>query len=506
MGSHSHGETTPNVAAYFAESAYITNDVVEGLLALAATDEDKQKLKALGFTKNPYEETAGVLSFAERKVNLSSIERTFAAVEDDFLNQVRKTADAEKKKYLAKIEAIIASKDFAKLATVAPEFGGEIAKQYADTMKQLFETGKKTASDEMAVVSPETSKDVRGLYRAQALQMEGKIANEMAVTAQSESLYNVARGATVKYTMDLVEKAVENKLQKIITASGTQAMAGAFNTGRRTVFDRYSERIYGFQYTAVIDRRTTNLCLSLNGRVVAPNDPDFFRLSPPNHTGCRSFWVEILKDEFIKPAIEGIPDSIPRERTGLTNFQDLQKIIPYKPKSAATPDETRKQREGVLRQLVTDLRDKGVKFKPLPGEDTFSETAEAQAFAEDDYTGCVMLSLDPAYVPEVQIDQADLSFMEDGSGGREQYPHVTLLYGIDKNLPVDLVKEKISYSGEDVTVDRMDLFENEDADVLIFRMKPDGFLGESNASLKTLPNRNDHPDYIPHMTIAYLKK
>jgi SPP1 gp7 family putative phage head morphogenesis protein len=301
---HSHGPIPENVAAYFAESAYITNDVVDALLELCETEEDKRKLKALGFSRNPYEDTAGVLSFAERKVNLSSIERTFSSVEDSFLDQVRKTAEAEKKKYLAKVEAIIAKKDFEKLATVSPDFSGEIAKQYADTMKQLFETGKKTASDEMAVVSPETDKDVRGLYRAQALQMESKISNEIAITAQSEALYNVARGANIAFTMELIEKAVDNKLQKIIIASGTQAMGGAFNTGRLTVFERYKERIYGFQYTAVIDRRTTNLCLSLNGRVIGPNDPDFFRLSPPNHTNCRSFWVEILKDEFIKPAIE----------------------------------------------------------------------------------------------------------------------------------------------------------------------------------------------------------
>ncbi len=242
--------------------------------------------------------------------------------------------------------------------------GGEVAKEYADAMKQLFEVGKKSASDEMNVTSPETSKDVRGLYRGQSMQMEDKISNEMAVTAQSEALYNVARGATTTWTMSLVEKAVNLKLQKIIQASGTQAMAGAFNTGRLSVFDRYKDRIYGFQYTAVIDRRTTNLCLSLNGRVIGPDDPDFYKLSPPNHTGCRSFWVEILNDEFIKPAIEPIPGSIPRDRTGLTNFQDLQKIIPYKPKSAATPAETKAQREGIVNQLIPELKKQGVNFKP----------------------------------------------------------------------------------------------------------------------------------------------
>lgn len=42
-------------------------------------------------------------------------------------------------------------------------------------------------------------------------------------------------------------------------------------------------------------------------------------------------WVEILKDEFIKPEIGKIPKSVNREATGYTNFQDLQKVKVYKP-------------------------------------------------------------------------------------------------------------------------------------------------------------------------------
>lgn len=125
-----------------------------------------------------------------------------------------------------------------------------------------------------------------------------------------------------------------------------------------SVFEKYKDRIYAFQYSAVLDGRTTRFCQSMNGRVVAWNSPEFFSFSPPNHVHCRSFWSEILTDEFIKPAIDDIPDSIPRDRTGMTNFQDLQKIIPYKPRSAITPDEARIQRDGVIKQLISDLSQK----------------------------------------------------------------------------------------------------------------------------------------------------
>ncbi len=60
---HTHGTPSPNVVAYFAESAYITNDVVDALVAMCASDADKERLSSLGFVRNPYEDTAGVLSF-----------------------------------------------------------------------------------------------------------------------------------------------------------------------------------------------------------------------------------------------------------------------------------------------------------------------------------------------------------------------------------------------------------------------------------------------------------
>lgn len=54
---HNHKNITNDVA-YFAESAYITNEVVEALLALCETPEDQQKLARMGFVKNAFESRA----------------------------------------------------------------------------------------------------------------------------------------------------------------------------------------------------------------------------------------------------------------------------------------------------------------------------------------------------------------------------------------------------------------------------------------------------------------
>lgn len=273
-------------------------------------------------------------------------------------DQLTTQISEKKQEYLTEVEKTLTAKDWIGLAILLPAFNGRLSKSYADTMSNLFEVGKKTASNELQVASPATDRDIPGVLRAQSIQMEEAIAKEMGLVAQSEALYQIQRGADVAFTMKQIEKALDLKIEKMIRASGTQAIMGAFAGGRMSVFEKYKDRIYAFQYTAVLDGRTTRFCQSMNGRVVAPNSSDFFAFAPPNHVHCRSFWSEILTDEFIKPKIEEVPDSIPRDRTGMTNFQDLQKIIPYKPKSNATPDEARIQREGIIKELISDLSQK----------------------------------------------------------------------------------------------------------------------------------------------------
>jgi len=356
--------TNQAAAAYFAESKMITNEIVAKLLDAAATPEDRQKLKALWFIQNAFSDN---LTFAERKVNLDSISRSFDAFEARFNAEVKSLADKEKKRILSEIKAALEANDMAALNDIAVNFKGDLAKEYALISKDIFETGKKTASDEMGVKVPATDKDVTGVYRAQASMSEKQIADDITNTAKNEAFYQLQKGVSTAVILKQIEKALDQKIDKLIRATTSAAIWGAFNTGRIAVFETNPEKIYAFQYTAIIDGRTTNLCKSLHGRVIARDDPDFYRLSPPLHIHCRSFWVEILDNEFIKPKISKIPASIPRDRTGYTSFQDLQKVIPNEDLQAANDAKTRAekliQQNGVYSSLLDELRMKGINFK-----------------------------------------------------------------------------------------------------------------------------------------------
>lgn len=88
--------------------------------------------------------------------------------------------------------------------------------------------------------------------------------------------------------------------------------------------------------------------------------------------------------------------------------------------------------------------------------------------------------------------------------GREQDPHITILYGLHTNNEshcCDLIKNQKKF---EVVLKEMFLFRRKDFNVLAIRVESN-ILYELNRKLKKLPHTNRH-QYIPHITIAYLAK
>lgn len=125
--------------------------------------------------------------------------------------------------------------------------------------------------------------------------------------------------------------------------------------------------------------------------------------------------------------------------------------------------------------------------------------------------GCLMvfLDVDKKAWKELQdmISEDDL-YTEDGDDGygRENEPHVTILYGLhgdieDKDLEVEIDK----ISEPKIKFEKISTFDNEKFDVLKFDVKsPD--LIKLNKKFSEFPHTNTFPDYHAHATIAYLKK
>lgn len=88
---------------------------------------------------------------------------------------------------------------------------------------------------------------------------------------------------------------------KISSAARTVA-AQNINRGRNDGFFFREENLKGiqaFQYSAIIDDRTTDICLSLDGQVFKMGSGSSMRFRPPNHHGCRSILIPITLNETL---------------------------------------------------------------------------------------------------------------------------------------------------------------------------------------------------------------
>ena len=125
--------------------------------------------------------------------------------------------------------------------------------------------------------------------------------------------------------------------------------------------------------------------------------------------------------------------------------------------------------------------------------------------------GCAMLYFDFPMMNKIQdaIDPSDVYEEEDDdSFGFETEPHVTLLFGLHKEVTDEEVKSVIDkFRFAPIKLTKLSRFDNPDYDVLKFDIADDGgghVLYEVNKELKKFPFTSNFPDYHPHMTVAYL--
>lgn len=126
--------------------------------------------------------------------------------------------------------------------------------------------------------------------------------------------------------------------------------------------------------------------------------------------------------------------------------------------------------------------------------------------------GCVMLHIDKAKILELypSILEEDVYTENNGEDyGLKDYefPHVTILYGLHYNeIPVREVQDIFKDIDEvEISITGISMFDNDKFDVLKFTVESPA-LTELNKKLRKFPYTNSYDDYVPHMTIGYLKK
>jgi hypothetical protein len=122
----------------------------------------------------------------------------------------------------------------------------------------------------------------------------------------------------------------------------------------------------------------------------------------------------------------------------------------------------------------------------------------------ENYDGCLMLGVYCQYFYDIQkVLNFDDIHPEDGI---ETYPHITLLYGINRNTPEDFIFNFAnSIPKLQFTSSKVDYFSNENFDVLKFSIDLDENLQNyRRRAVNIFDNKQTYPTFEPHCTISYL--
>lgn len=139
--------------------------------------------------------------------------------------------------------------------------------------------------------------------KAKMILLEG-IKNELSFDEIIEQLNDVLPGIVGKKDPETGEpdKQERARLETIARTNITDA----FNQAQLSVYNDpdLGDFVEAYQYSSIIDSRTTDFCESYNNRIFLKDDPIWNSITPPNHFNCRSTVVPVTVLDEYEPSIK----------------------------------------------------------------------------------------------------------------------------------------------------------------------------------------------------------
>lgn len=266
------------------------------------------------------EDSRRPLTFAERKVNIKNINANHDKKEKELEEKLNEIFWRQIEDLSNQVERIVSDNDIKGIADINAKYTNDMKEAVSSVYRDNFDYGKSEVSRELGVEVPKTRLETRALINVQvanvAEAMTAKVANiaKTIITEKIVKQWLIEDTPAVEVTA-IVKSNIEEYYTQAKWALNTISVWQAFNSWRMSVANWNTKNIYGAQYSAILDWRTSKRCLSLDGRVTRIWSSDYVDFTPPQHINCRSMRVYILNNEEYKPDIEDFPWSIPVKDT-----------------------------------------------------------------------------------------------------------------------------------------------------------------------------------------------
>jgi SPP1 gp7 family putative phage head morphogenesis protein len=283
-------------------------------------------------------------SFVEKSVDFKSIQKTFKDIESKSSSRVSNimlnamnelTATLLDKKPLEKnnlkfIEKIRPSRETVGKIQTALE------RQYFNMAKEGMNDSKEEVKRQMPntfsiIAEPEltlsqSKKFLKDFAKTKAFEFAGDMSNKLARQVRTVLLEGLRNGKSTKDVIIDVEKVFAPFIEGAIIPSSEAApfrletivrtnTAMFYNQGRIAQMQDLVNKgiVTHYQYSAILDSRTSDICNELHGTIVPASDGEMLTtINPPRHFNCRSILVPVTTGRLDRVQ-EGISDGSLKE-------------------------------------------------------------------------------------------------------------------------------------------------------------------------------------------------
>lgn len=290
----------------------------------------KRKVKLAQTVKNTRNfSTKREFTSYEKRVDFQKIENDMKEIVEQSINALIPPLVLIREALLETIrkEKIIEGKKTEKIVDMKLKYLKDLQIAWRVVLKDTFDRGWDTAEDEFKAIKPDTKKMqfvspsalfeemisdrsffITGVMRDAIRKDAGQIILNGIEKGHStqDVIHRLNEYFTKHYTPIVIqgqEVGLEEVPGRLETITRTN-MIKAYNQGRRNFFEseEAEDFVQGYQFSAILDDRTTPVCEALDEETYRVGDPYIEKITPPLHFNCRSILIPITIDEKMTPS------------------------------------------------------------------------------------------------------------------------------------------------------------------------------------------------------------
>ena len=212
------------------------------------------------------------LTFTEGKVNWAKIQSTIEEIQTSFTQDAQDILRKVKDAFMVDLHTAMDAGDTKAISDIEIAFISDYTTLLTKVMRSAYEYGKDNVSVEMGIKSPPNTADSLRAISLAADTIATKTSSDLVAKAKLSAFNHIKQSTSILQAVGSIDAELDEAIDNSIRHTAGIIVAQNINTGRNDVFTRNIGMIYALQRSEVLDERTCDFCLSMDGLTVLPTD------------------------------------------------------------------------------------------------------------------------------------------------------------------------------------------------------------------------------------------